>query len=175
DPTGAVVAKATVTANGGGKTYSAQSNASGDFTIPYLQPGQYQISVEAPGFRRELRKDVTVDVAQKLSLNFVLQVGAASEEITVEGDRQLLNTADASGGTVIDGAKIQNLPLNGRQVYMLMQLQPGVRFTSNIGGITGASGSRGWDVTNGYIINGVTTAYNQFTLNGAPISQQTST
>jgi len=75
----------------------------------------------------------------------------------------------------MDPEKVQNLTLNGRQVYMLMTLTPGVRFTTNTFGPSGNSGTRGWDQSNAYQINGVINNQNQFELNGAPISQQTST
>ncbi len=175
DPSGAVIPGALITAKGPQQTYTVNTNASGDFTIPFVQPGTYDVTAEATGFKKELRAGVVIDVSHKINLNFSLQVGSVAEEVTVAADSVLLNTADASGGTVIDSEKVQNLPLNGRQIYMLLLAQPGVRFTANVGGVTGQSGTRGWDTTNAYVINGVTTAYNQFTLNGAPISQQTST
>jgi hypothetical protein len=86
-----------------------------------------------------------------------------------------VNTVDASGGSVIGADETQNLPLNGRQVFMLMTLTPGVLFTTTQFGPGGNSGTRGWDQTNAYQINGVVNNQNQFTLNGATISQQTST
>jgi len=175
DPSSAVVPNATITAKGPQQTYMAKSNASGDFTIPFVLPGTYDVTAEAPGFRKAVRTRVTVDVAQKLNLNFTLEVGAVTETVTVLASPATVNTADASGGTVMDSEKTQNLPLNGRQVYMLMTLTPGVRFTTTSFGPSGNSGTRGWDQTNAYVINGVINNLNQFTLNGAPISQQTST
>lgn len=172
DPSGAVVPNATIKVVGPQQTYTAKTNANGDFTIPYVQPGVYEVTAEATGFRKELHPGINVDVAQKINLNFRLQVGTTTETVTVEADAVAVNTADASGGTVIDPQKMQNIPLNGRQMYMLMNLTPGVRFTSTVAGATGQSGTRGWDETNAYVINGVQMGYNQFTLNGAPITQQ---
>src|ERR687886_376613 len=177
DPAGAVVPGATITAlrEGTQQPYTAQTDGRGNFSIPYLLPGVYSVSVEAPGFKKAVRQPVTLDVAGKLSLNFTLEVGTVSETVLVESNTDLVNTADASGGSVINNEKVQNLPLNGRQIYMLMQLTPGVRFTTTTFGPGGNSGTRGWDETNAYVINGVQGNYNQFTLNGAPITQQTST
>jgi Carboxypeptidase regulatory-like domain/TonB dependent receptor/TonB-dependent Receptor Plug Domain len=175
DPTGAVVANATITAVGPQQTYRTRTNAGGDFAIPYVQPGTYEVAAEAKGFKRELKQGVRIDVSQKVNLNFSLQIGAATETVTVTAEAVAVNTADASGGTVMDPEKVQNLPLNGRQVYMLLALTPGTRFTTSTFGPTGNSGTRGWDQTNAYEINGVQNNLNQFTLNGANISQQTST
>jgi Carboxypeptidase regulatory-like domain/TonB-dependent Receptor Plug Domain len=177
DPQGAVVPNATVVAvrEGTQQSYTAQTSSGGDFSIPFLLPGVYTVTVEAAGFKKALRTRVTVDVAGKVNLNIALEVGTVSETVTVQGEAQLLNTADASGGTVIDPDRVQNLPLNGRQIYTLLDLVPGVKFTQTTFGPGGFSGTRGWDETNQYSINGVSGLYNQFTLNGAPITQQTST
>jgi hypothetical protein len=177
DPHGAVVPNATVTAvrEGTQQKYTAQTNGGGNFSIPYLQPGVYSVLVEAAGFKKAVRTALTVDVAGKVNLNIALEVGSVSETVTVQAEAALINTADASGGTVMDPEKVQNLPLNGRQIYMLLQLTPGVRFTQTTFGPAGFSGTRGWDENNQYVINGVPGTYNQFTLNGAPITQQTST
>ena len=175
DPSGAVVSNAIISARGPQQTYSAKTNNNGDFTIPFVQPGVYDVTAEAQGFKREQKQGVNIDVSQKVNLNFSLQVGTTGEEVRVQADLVGVNTADASGGTVMDPEKVQNLPLNGRQVYMLMTLTPGMRFTTGTFGPTGNSGTRGWDQTNAYQINGVVNNLNQFTLNGAPISQQTST
>src|SRR2546425_406647 len=177
DPQGAVVPNATVTAvrEGTQQKYTAQTNRGGDFSIPYLQPGLYTVLVEAAGFKKALRTAVTVDVAGKVNLNIALDIGSISETVTIQAETALINTADASGGTVIDPERVQNLPLNGRQIYTLLDLTPGVKFTQSTFGPGGFSGTRGWDETNQYSINGVSGLYNQFTLNGAPITQQTST
>jgi len=175
DSSGAVIPGAQVAATGPQQTYRTKSNESGDFTIPFVQPGTYDVTVEAQGFKKTTQTAVRIDVLTKANLNFAMQVGTASETVNVESSFVGVNTADASGGTVMDPEKVQNLPLNGRQVYQLMQLTPGVRFTTTSFGPTGNSGTRGWDQTGSYQINGVLNQLNQFTLNGAPITQQTST
>jgi len=175
DPQGAIVpgAKITVVREGTQEPYAATTNAAGTYSIPYVLPGVYKITVEAQGFKRATSEAVTLDVAQKLNLDFQLEIGSVSEQVLVQADSAMVNTGDASGGSVLDTEKIQNLPLNGRQVYMLLSLTPGVRFTQTQFGAQGFSGTRGWDVNSSYVINGVgTRGYNQFTLNGAPITIQ---
>jgi hypothetical protein len=175
DPTGAVVPNATITAKGPQQTYTTTSSAGGNFSIPFVQPGTYDVTAEAKGFKRELRQGVSIDVSQKVNLNFSLQLGAVTEEVTVKAEAVGVNTADASAGSVMDPDKIQNLPLNGRQVYQLLPLLPGTRFTNTGLGASGSGNSGTWGQTNAYEINGVQNNLNQFTLNGANISQQTST
>jgi hypothetical protein len=175
DSSGAVIPGATITAKGTQTPYTAKTSGAGDFSIPFVVPGTYDVTAEAHGFKKAVRTGVVIDVAQKVNLNFVLEVGAVTEEVTVKSDLVGVNTADASGGTVMDPEKVQNLPLNGRQVFQLMQLTPGVRFTTTSFGPNGNSGTRGWDTSNAYQINGVVNNLNQFELNGAPITQQTST
>ncbi len=172
DSTGGVVRQATITAVGPQQTYTAKSSADGNYILPFIQPGTYVVTAEAPGFGKEIEHDVIIDVSGKVNLNFVLQVGARAETVTVQANEVGINTADASGGTVMDPEKVQNLPLNGRQAYMLMSMTPGLRFTTTTFGATSNSGTRGWDETNAYSISGQPGTFNQFLLNGAPITQQ---
>src|SRR5579883_1532672 len=172
DPKGAVIPNAGITAVGPQQTYSITSGANGNYVIPYVQPGTYTVTAEAPGFKKAVQQNVVIDVATKASVNFSLQIGSTSETVSVEENQLGLNLADASVGAVMDPEKVQNLPLNGRQIYMLMALTPGVRFNQTQFGATGYSGTRGWDESNNYSITGISGTYNQFYLNGAPISQQ---
>jgi len=167
DQQGRLVRDANITATSNDQTYTTKSDSKGDYAIPFVQPGTYTVTVTAQGFRKEAQPGVIIDVSAKLSVNFALSVGSINEAMDVKENAMQLSTADASGGTVMDPEKIQNLPLNGRQVYQLLQLTPGVRSSS-----VGFSGTRGWDVNNNYSITGQPGAYNQFYLNGSPISIQ---
>jgi len=159
DPTGAVVPGAVVTAAGPQQTYHATANSKGEFSIPFVELGVYMVSVEAPGFGTVTQSNIHIDVAAKINLNFSLKVGGAAESVTVNDNAASLNTVDASGGTVMDPEKVQSLPMNGRQVYMMLSLTPGTKFTS-IAGPGGFSGTRGWDESNSFSINGQSGNYN---------------
>ena len=173
DPTGAVVRNALITATGPQQTYKSKTGRDGTFTIPFVQPATYRVSIEAPGFAKVLREGIIVDIDSSVNLPVALKVGSDIETLTVQADDEVaLDTLDASGGTVMEPDKVQNLPLNGRQVYMLLGLTPGASFTQTQFGSHGYSGTRGWDESNAYRINGQSGSYNQFSLNGAPISQQ---
>ena len=172
DAKGYTVGGAAVEAKSAEQDYKIVTDSKGYFVIPFVQPGRYTISVKAKGFRTELQTGLTLDVAQKLNLPVTLTAGGMAETVTITTDTVQLATTDASGGTVLDPDKVQNLPLNGRQVYSLLELTPGVRFTQTQFGAGGYSGTRGWDTSNAYSITGQPGSYNQFLLNGAPISQQ---
>lgn len=153
-----------------GVSRETRSNSNGIYSVTALDPGRYDVQVSSDGFRTVNRKDIVPQTADKLSLDITLEVGDLSQEITVVGDQELINTATASRGLVIDPTKVTELPLNGRQSYMLMNLVPGVRFTQRQFGSSGFSGTRAWDVNGSFTMNGGRTGTNQFLLNGAPIS-----
>lgn len=166
DPSGAVVPGALVTAVGPQQTYTAKTASDGNFTIPFVQPGTYTVSVEAAGFKKALEQGIMVDVASRVNLPVVLEVGTVTQSVSVSAQATVLNTADASGGTVISPTQVQNLPMNGREIYSLVSLTPGVK-APNVG-----NASNPLNESNGYSINGNWGNYNQFSLDGAPVSQQ---
>jgi hypothetical protein len=179
DPSGAVVPNAGVKAvnTATNETKEVQTDAKGVYTIPYLDPGVYDFEFTAAGFRALKRETITLQVVQKLNLSVALTIGQANEQVTVTGEQEALDTADASRGVVFDPLKTQEYPLNGRQSYMLMMLSPGVLFTTFTFGPNGNSGTRAWDVTNSYKFNGARSGNgdNVFLMNGAVISNEGST
>jgi len=174
DPSGAAIPNAVVRATNiaTNSVKETKTTAEGVYTLPYLDPGSYNVEVTAAGFQVLKRQDIVLQVAQKLNLPLSLTVGQANTEVTVTGQQEIIETGDASRGLVFDPIKTQQYPLNGRQTYMLMSLTPGVMFTQEAFGPGGFSGTRGWDVNNSYKINGARTGQNLFLLNGAPISDK---
>ncbi len=172
DVTGAAIpdAKVTATQVSTNQATTRTSNQEGYFTLTYLLPSTYTIEVEAQGFKRLKRDNVTLLVADKIDLPFQLEIGEMNQQVTVSATTEILQTGDASGGLNFDSNQTSEYPLNGRQVYMLMALTPGVLFTQEQFGATGYSGTRGWDVSSSYVMNGGVQGTNSFTLNGAPIS-----
>src|SRR5215468_6095979 len=152
------------------ETKEVKTTSEGRYSIPYLNPAIYNIEVTVNGFQTLKREKITLSIADKLNLPLQLTVGAVSETVTVAGQQEVVESGSADRGLVFDPVKTQELPLNGRQTYMLMALTPGVIFTQEQFGSSGFSGTRGWDVNNSYKINGARTGQNLFLLNGAPIS-----
>lgn len=175
DASGAAVSAATVKATDLAThvAYTARTNQTGSYMIPYILPGTYSVEVTANGFRRVQQNDVILSASQSLNLNFTLAVGAVSQSVEVTSTAPLLNTTTGSTGTVLTEREIANLPLDGRQIYMLLGTTPGTQFTQEQFGASGFSGTRGWDVNNEYSIGGAVQGYNMFTLNGVNMTVMT--
>src|SRR5262245_43804144 len=163
-------AKVKVTNERTGVSTEVSTTSEGLYTVPLLNPDTYTVEVSAGGFKTVRHTGIVLLVADKQNLPFTLEAGQLQETVTITGDQQLIQTETAARGQNFDEAKVQELPLNGRQVYMLLNLTPGVVFTQEQFGATGFSGTRGWDVNGNYSFNGSQTGTAQYLLNGAPIS-----
>lgn len=128
DPSGGLIVGANVLIinNATGVAYPGKANSEGYYVVPNIPPGTYRIQVSNSGFKTIIKPDIVVHVEDALAINFTLPVGAASEIVTVEGGAPLVNTENASVGTVIDRNFVERLPLNGRSFNTLLQLTPGV-------------------------------------------------
>ena len=131
DVTGAVVAKAKVTATNTetGSTYTEVTSNAGVYYIPYIVPGTYKVKVEADGFKTAIQDNVLLLAGKYFGQNFKMEVGGFHETMEVTAAPPLLETENASGGTILDEKTLQNVPVNGRQVYMLIGTVPGSQFT----------------------------------------------
>lgn len=134
-----------------------KSNDSGYYTAPFLQPSHYKVFVQAPGFDTSVSKDLILNIGQNLALNFQMRVGSTQQEVTVEGGSSLLNTSDATVGTVVDRHFVENIPLNGRSLQSLISAIPGVLTVPNSNG-PGFSGE--------FSVNGQRSEGNYFTVDG---------
>src|SRR5258708_1492811 len=116
DPNAAVIVEATVAARNvdTGIETVVHSNEDGMYRFVNLEPGNYEFSVSKKGFKVAVKPSVTLHVADTLSMNFTMQVGAVSETVRVEGGAPLINTENAAVSTVIDRDFVERLPLNGR-------------------------------------------------------------
>jgi len=128
DPSGLAVPSARITVQNPATaaTRTVTSNQQGEYSVPALLPGPYNITIEANGFRTIHQNGIVVEVGQRARLDFALTVGSNAETITVAGSAPLLNTSDASVSTVIGNRFVENLPLNGRSFSSLIDLTPGV-------------------------------------------------
>ncbi len=174
DPSGAAVPNATVRITNvqTNQSTAVQTSATGLYTVPYLNPGEYTLEASAPGFKAFKRTNLVLQTADKREVKVRLEVGEISSAVTVSEQIETIETATAARGLNFDPVRTQNFPLNGRQTYQLLSLAPGVYFTQEAFGPGGHSGTRGWDVNNGYRINGGRSGTSQFLLNGAPISDK---
>ena len=166
DETGASVASAKVTAKSAdlGLERTTRTDSAGRFEIRSLNVGHYEVDVEKPGFRQEVRTGIRLVVGQDAILNLRLHVGAVTEQVTVQGDAPIVSTSTADISGVVRVEQVRNLPLNGRSYDLLLTLNPGViNFTSAKVGGTGVSNS-----TNGnnFAVSGNRPQQNLYLLNG---------
>ncbi len=133
DPSGAHVVSATVTALNvaTGVATPAITNEAGVYTLPPLPPGRYTFTAEHPGFRKSVINDVELQTGTVITLNMGLELGQTSESVEVQAQATEVNATSASVGSVIDGQRLQDLPLNGRSAYGLLITQPGVQQGTN--------------------------------------------
>src|SRR6266446_10976017 len=110
-------------------TRTVSSNQRGEYSVPALLPGRYNITIEANGFKTIHQNGIVVEVDQRARLDFALTIGSSTESITVQGAAPLLNTSDASVSTLIGNRFVENLPLNGRSFGSLIYPVPGVVLT----------------------------------------------
>jgi hypothetical protein len=135
DASGAVIPGVTITAKhiDSGLMRTAVSNEAGNYSIPLLPVGAYEITTELPGFKQEIRRGVTLTVGQEAVVNFNLEVGTVSESVTVTGEAPIVNTTLASTTGLVNESQIKDLPLNGRGFDQLMAVAPGtINYTSNV-------------------------------------------
>jgi hypothetical protein len=143
---------------------TATTNAEGNYTIPFLRPGTYTVTVEMSGFQKYTRSDMRLEVSQVAVVNAQLGVGALTESVNVSAEAPLLETSKADRGTVIDQARIAELPLQSRSPMALAVLIAGVNYNAQ------AIYLRPFD--NGALadwsMNGGQNRNNEFLLDGAP-------
>ena len=167
DSTGAVVAGAAVTAtNTNTNTVrNTVTNDVGIYRFPSLVPGTYSVKVEAPGFRAAVRGDIELQVQQLARIDFALEVGQVTEVVEIAANAALLNTEDATVGTVIEERRILDLPLNGRNFLQLVSLSPNVTYGFSMPGQ--AAGRQGGSRTEQNIsVSGMRGVWNNYTLDG---------
>ncbi len=131
DPSGAIVPGATVTVTNRetGVALTLKTNADGDYTAPALNPGNYSVGVEAPGFSRAVSNDLVLEVQQTLRRDFKLAVGNVTNTVEVSAESQMLHTEDQTIGQVLSADLIEALPVNGRDFTNLMLTNVGTNIT----------------------------------------------
>src|ERR1044072_1142566 len=117
DPAGAVVSGATITVRNPsvGVTRTATSNDEGAYRFVQLPPGQYEVTVEAPNFKKAVVPSVTLTVGQRADLDFALEIGQITDVVTVTGAQtELIETSKTNVSNTVDQVRIENLPINQR-------------------------------------------------------------
>jgi len=171
DPTGAVLANAKVTLINMATSVSrtVQTNDSGDYTFVEVPPATYEVDFELSGFKKNVQKNVIVDINQVVTLNSVLQIGAQQEVVEVTSEAPQVDTTSTQLGAVINDRSVNELPLNTRDTYQFLQLQPGVQAQLGNGNGSLFFGSQD---TGAVSVNGGRTRANNFSVNGGDANDQ---
>ncbi len=165
---GAVV---TLVQNSTGLKRTFTTGDSGQYTFTFIEPGGYALEVQARGFKGYRQTNLTLEVAQQAELNLTLQPGDISETVEVTGNTtQLqLDTASGSLGGVVERKQIDDLPLNGRNIFQLAQLEPGVNSSPGSRGSNPGLGAGGVAELS---INGGRTLTNEIVVDGIPVTNK---
>src|SRR6201998_899079 len=129
DPSGAVLGnvKVTATNDATGVNHDSLTNDSGDYVFPDLPVGTYSLTFDLAGFKKSVHRGITLDVNQVITLNMTMQLGAAQEVVDVTSEAPLVDTTSTQLGAVVNNRSVNELPLNARDTYQFLQLQPGVQ------------------------------------------------
>jgi Carboxypeptidase regulatory-like domain len=162
DPTGAVLAnvKVTLVNEATGVSRDTKTNDNGDYVLVEVPVGVYRLEFDLAGFKKNVRRGVTVELNQVVTLNTVMQVGATQEVIDVTSEAPIVDTTSTQLGAVVNDRSVSQLPLNSRDTYQLLQLQPGVQsqlgnpliYGSDKAGAVSVNGGRGR--SNNFSVNG---------------------
>lgn len=128
DPTGAVVpnARIAITNADTGRLLQFQSNTAGEYVAPSLPIGHYNLRAEGTGFKSVEHRDLLLQVGDRVRVDFQLEIGSATEQITVEAAPVAVQADSSEVSGVVSGEQVNQIATNGRNVYLLAVLLPGV-------------------------------------------------
>jgi hypothetical protein len=170
DPSGALLGNVKVTAvnDATAVPQTVQTSDSGDYVFPNVAVGTYTVSFELTGFKKDVHKGITLDVNQVITLNMTMQLGGAQEVVDVTSEAPLVDTTSTQLGAVVNNRSVNELPLNARDTYQFLQLQPGVQ--SQLGSSGGTF--YGSDNAGAVSVNGGRSRANNFSVNGGDANDQ---
>jgi hypothetical protein len=170
DPSGAILAgvKVNLVNEATNVSRDAKTNENGDYDFVEVPVGTYRLEFDLTGFKKNVRRGVSLDINQVITLNMTMQVGATQEVVDVTSEAPLVETTSTQLGAVVGDRAISQLPLNARDTYQFLQLQPGVMST------VGSSNSivYGSDRAGAVSVNGGRGRSNNFSVNGGDANDQ---
>ena len=175
DTTGAAVKGATVTIADADKKVTVRTvttNDDGQFSAPNLLSGNYDVSVEAPNFKKHVESGVKLDVSQRRTVDLTLEAGNISEVVTVESTPVAIQLTTPQAATVISGTQARELSLNNRNWVQLIALAPGVSNDLADQVYVGTTNPAGQANTINISVNGARSAQNTYRVDGADITDR---
>lgn len=164
DSSGAAIPNVMVTVTNveTGTARTVTTDERGYYQVLSLQVGQYQVSAEAQGFKKALRRGIDLTVGQQAVIPFSLEVGQVQEQVTVTAEVPVVDTTTASTSGLVEEKAVKDLPLNGRSYDRLITLNPGTSSVTTNLRPTAANVSQGYL----FNVNGNRSNDNLFTVNG---------
>ena len=170
DQSGAIIPHATITVTNTntGVVTTLSTDAAGLYNATRIPPGTYTVAVEAPGFKRSVQENITVQVDSTVRIDVKLELGEVTQEVTVSGAAPILESQKTDVATTISESQVEAIPVRGRNITILYDLVPGVvsgqggnlDVTENPSGFEGAMVHGMWQDNNTYEIDGIDdTAY----------------
>src|SRR6266436_1176181 len=161
DSSGAVLPGAGVTVKHleTGTTRTVETDANGNYSVPSLPVGQYELDVQKTAFKQQVRSGITLVVGQQAVVNITLEVGNVEQRVNVTAEAPLVNTTLSSTSGLVSEREVKDLPLNGRSFDQLLTLNTGTanvssnRNTNQPGNLFSVSGRRPEE--NRFLMNGV--------------------
>ncbi len=165
DPSGGVIVGAIVTATnvGTGQERTVETDASGVYKFSLLQAGNYSVKISATGFKTAQVPSVTVSITETPVLNQKLEVGAQTEQVTVESTAETVQTQNATVGGLVGSKEVTDLPLSSRNYTQIIDLSPGV--VANV-----ASAAAVGNGTQDINVNGMGSDQNNYMMDGAVLT-----
>src|SRR3954469_15465873 len=146
-------------------TRSVISDSTGEYNVPSLPPGMYNLSGELKGFKKVSIAGIRLNVDQKARVDLKLDVGDIAESVQVQAAVPLVQTDSSELGATVNETQVKDLPLNGRDFAQLARLIPGVPR-----GVPGSNNdgpsNEGWRESSAFVANGMRTRDNNFLLDG---------
>lgn len=174
DQTGAIIPEAPIVVKNmdtGVKT-STRSDTAGDYTVPFLQPGRYEVDATMPGFKAYAHTGLRLETEQTVTENIVLAVGNVDQTVTVQGETPLVDTATASTGQTLTAEEVEDLPSNGRSPLGFAHLEFGaVAKGKHAESQTTPFGN---STADDFSLGGGASSSNELLLNGVPNMQDSS-
>jgi hypothetical protein len=162
DPSGGAVvaAKVTLINSGTNSSRTTETDSNGAYLFLEVPIGTYEVDAVQTGFKKSVQKGIVLNLNEVLNVDLSLQLGGGTETVEVTGAPPVIDTTTTQLGAVMTDQSVRELPLNSRNAYQLLQLQPGVQsqlgadlfFGSNNPGVVSVNGGRGR--SNNYTVNG---------------------
>ncbi len=178
DPTGAPIAGAmvTVTNTATNASITTRTTESGNYVTPFLAPGTYVLNVEQSGFKKTVRENIVLESLDKARVDVQLEIGTASDSVTVLGTVSVLQTETATRGQSISSTMLENIPTMGRNPFQLAWSAPGIVKTGSfrylrafdIGGTSGFSVNGGKNQENEVLLDGISDVQSSRQVIGVP-------